>query len=99
MELSGALGRFVAWLLSWTVQLGALAVTVWACWTFLQVLLKGGRGRAVWELVLGLAVVAVVYAALKDLPGTLALVGGLGEQAWGAISAELRAGLSGAPAS
>jgi hypothetical protein len=93
MELSGALGRFAGWVVGWAVNLGALAVTVWACWTFLQVLVKGGKGRAVWELIIGLAVVAVVFAALKDLPGTLALVGGLGEQAWGAISAELRAGL------
>ena len=47
-----------------------------------------------WELVIGLAVIAVVFAALQDWRGTMALAGGLGQQAWAAISAELRAGLS-----
>ena len=94
MELSGALGSFVTWATSWAVKFGAVAATLWACWTMLKVLLAGGRGRAVWELVIGLFVIAVIYAALKDLPGTMALAGGLGQQAWAAISTELRAGLS-----
>ena len=94
MELGGALGSFVAWATSWAVRFGAVAVTLWAAWTCVKVLMAGGRGRAVWELVIGLAVVAVVYAALQDLPGTLSLTTGLGRQAWAAISTELRAGLS-----
>lgn len=93
MELSGALGAFVTWVVGWAVRFGTVAAVVWAAVMMVKVIMAGGRGRAVWELVIGLAVVAIVYAALKDLPGTMALVGGLGTQAWAAISAELRAGL------
>jgi hypothetical protein len=94
MELGGALGSFVTWAVGWAVKFGAVAATLWAAWTMLKVLMAGGRGRAVWELVIGLATIAIVYAALKDLPGTLSLASGLGQQAWAAISTELRAGLS-----
>ena len=94
MELGGALGGFVGWAVGWPAKFGAVAATLWFCWTALKVLLHGGRGGAVWELVVGLAVVAVVYAALQDWRGTMALAGALGSQAWAAISAELRAGLS-----
>jgi hypothetical protein len=94
MELGGALGSFVTWAVGWLARFGAVAATLWAAWTMVKVLLHGGKGRAVWELVIGLAVIVVVHAALKDLPGTLALASGLGQQAWASISAELRAGLS-----
>jgi hypothetical protein len=94
MELGGALGSFVTWAVGWLARFGAVAATLWFGWTALKVLMAGGRGRAVWELVIGLAVVAVVFAALQDWRGTMALAGGLGQQAWSAISSELRAGLS-----
>lgn len=94
MEVGGALGGFVVWAVGWAVKFGTVAATLWACWMMLKVIAHGGRGRAVWELVIGLAVVAVVFSALQDLPTTMALAGSLGRQAWSAITTELRAGLS-----
>ena len=45
MELGGALGSFVAWATSWAVRFGAVAVTLWAAWTCVKVLMAGGRGQ------------------------------------------------------
>jgi len=94
MELGGALAHFVAWVMSWVIRLGAAAATIWFGVTVLKVIMKGGRGREVWELVAGLAAVVILYAMLQDYQGTMAMLGGLGQQAWGGIKAELAAGLS-----
>jgi len=93
MEPGGELGHFGAWAMGWIVRLAAVAATIGFGVAALKVIMAGGRGRAVWELVFGLAAVVVLYAALKDWPGTLAFAAGLGDHAWAAIKAELAAGL------
>ena len=94
MELGGALGSFVTWAVGWLVRFGAVVGTLWFAWMAVKVIAAGGRGRLVWELVFGLAVIVLLYSALQDWRGTMALAAGLGQQAWASISAELRSGLS-----
>jgi len=94
MELTGALGHFTAWAMGWLVNLAAVAAVVGFGVMALRVILAGGKGRAVWELVFGLAAVVIVFSALRDWQGTMALLGGLGGSAWTQIKAELAAGLS-----
>jgi hypothetical protein len=93
MELTGALGHFTTWAMGWLVNLATVAAIVGFGVVVLRVIMAGGKGRAVWELVFGLGVVVILFAALRDWQGTWVWASGLGDGAWQAIKAELAAGL------
>jgi hypothetical protein len=95
LEAGGALGGFGLWAWGWLVRIGAVVAVVWACKHMLAVLWAGGKGRAAWEAVIGLAIIVLAYAALKDVPHTMEVVVPLGERAWPAILAEVTRGTVG----
>jgi hypothetical protein len=92
--LGGSFGSLIAWAMGWLVKIGGAVVVVVGGWHLLKVLLAGGHGREAWRAVLAMLVLAVAFAALSDWRGTFEVVGLAGQRVWGALVAELRAGLA-----
>ena len=89
MELTGALGNFVALVLRWAILLAGAAASVWTIVALVKLIFSGGKLRDAYQFSVGLVVICVAYAALQDLPGTMNLAADLGQEAWVAIRAEL----------
>jgi hypothetical protein len=92
-SVGGGLGQFAVWAWGWAVKGGTVIAVLWFCKHALQVLLAGGNGREAWRAVVGVFVIAVALAALKNMDATLGLVAEVGQRAYDFGLAELRTGL------
>jgi hypothetical protein len=95
IESAGAsFGHFLTWVWGWAIKGGTVIAVLWFMKHALQVLLSGGHGREAWRAVVGILVVAVAFAALRNVDQAWTLTVDLGQRIWDAGLAELRAGLS-----